>query len=283
MPMNGRLLRPRQTIHPEAADWANRVRTNGGSVSGTTLSAVDRFVKAIVAAGIRDRFYRLNLFCGNSDASLAAVRTPLYRGQSLTGTQYGNATDTNAGNLFVANDYAENNGLIGNGASKYLDTGLAANAVPLGNRHLAVYEKTKATGQFLVSIGARTTATPAYWELETLAPATSYTAYAGDTTNNVTATGYSGGAMWLSNHSPTSTLSLYKNGQPAGTTTSITATTSIANNIYVFALNINNSSSYRTDARLAGYSIGLALSSAGDVAAYYNAMQAFQTAMGRQV
>jgi hypothetical protein len=64
MPMNPRLLRPRSTIHPEAADWANRVRANGGSVSGSTLTAVSRFCASISAAGIRDRFYRLNLFCG---------------------------------------------------------------------------------------------------------------------------------------------------------------------------------------------------------------------------
>lgn len=123
MPMNNRLLRPRQTIHPEAADWANRVRTNGGTVSGTTLSAVDRFCKAIAAKGIRDRFYRLNLFCGTG---LTAALVPLYRGPSLGGTQYGNTTDTNTG-PFVSGDYAEtgaSGGLNGNGTTKYLATGL---------------------------------------------------------------------------------------------------------------------------------------------------------------
>lgn len=125
MGMNNRLLRPRQTIHAEAADWANRVRTNGGTVSGSTLSAVDKFVKSIYAAGIRDRFYRLNLFCGDSNASLNAVRTPLFRGPALSGTQYGNTTDTNVS--FVQGDYAETGstgGLNGNGTTKYLQTGL---------------------------------------------------------------------------------------------------------------------------------------------------------------
>jgi len=103
MPMNPKLLRPRSTIHPEAADWANRVRANSGSVSGTTLNAVSKFCASISSAGIRDRFYRLNLFCGTG---LAACLMPLYRGPSLGGTQYGGTTDTNNG-PFVSGDYTE--------------------------------------------------------------------------------------------------------------------------------------------------------------------------------
>lgn len=115
------LARPR--VHHEALDWARRVVTNGGSVSQSTLRAVSAFCDAIERAAIRDRFYRLNLFCGTG---LNACLVPLYRGASFTGTQYGNTTDTNNG-PFVSGDYAEtgaSGGLNGNGTTKYLATGL---------------------------------------------------------------------------------------------------------------------------------------------------------------
>lgn len=74
MPMSPRLLRPRAGggFHPEAQDWRNRVITNGGTVSGSTLTAVSNFCRSIDAAGLRDRFYRLNLFCGTG---LSAARS----------------------------------------------------------------------------------------------------------------------------------------------------------------------------------------------------------------
>lgn len=124
MPMNPKLLRPRASgVHPEAAAWRTAVVANGGTVSGSTLSAADKFCKAIDSAGIRDRFYRLNLFAGTG---LNAALVPLYRGPSRTGTQYGNTTDTNNG-PFVSGDYAEtgaSGGLNGDGTTKYLATGL---------------------------------------------------------------------------------------------------------------------------------------------------------------
>lgn len=124
MAMNPKLLRPRASgVHLEAAAWRTAVVANGGTVSGSTLSAVDKFCKAIDSAGIRDRFYRLNLFAGTG---LNAALVPLYRGPSRTGTQYGNTTDTNNG-PFVSGDYAEtgaSGGLNGNGTTKYLATGL---------------------------------------------------------------------------------------------------------------------------------------------------------------
>lgn len=138
MPMNPRLMRPRQTgLHPEAQVWRNAVIANGGTVSGSTLAAVSKFCFSIDAANIRDRFYRLNLFCGNN---LLACLVPLYRGQSRTGTQFGNTTDTN--NNFVSGDYNEtgaSGGLQGNGTSKHLDTGLAMNFTTVRNLHLSAF------------------------------------------------------------------------------------------------------------------------------------------------
>lgn len=135
--MNPRLLRPRASgVHPEAAAWRSAVVANGGSVSASTLKAVADFCKSIDAAGIRDRFYRLNLFCGTSNATLDAVRTPLFRGPSLSGTQYGNAMDTNAN--FVEGDYSEASGLKGNGSTKYLDTGLAMTFLGTNQVHMFV-------------------------------------------------------------------------------------------------------------------------------------------------
>jgi hypothetical protein len=97
---------------------------NGGSVSATTLSAVSKFCAAIDTAGIRDRFVRLNLFAGTG---LAAALVPLFRGQSRTGTQFGNTTDTNNG-PFVSDDYVETGASGGlqavSNTSKYLATGL---------------------------------------------------------------------------------------------------------------------------------------------------------------
>ncbi len=101
----------------DAADWIKRVEANSGSVSTATANAVTNFCNAIDAAGIRGKFYRLNLFCGTG---LNACLVPLYRGPSLSGTQYGNATETNNG-PFVSGDYVETGtggGLLGNGTSK---------------------------------------------------------------------------------------------------------------------------------------------------------------------
>lgn len=156
-------------VHHEALDWARRVAANGGSCSQRTLRAVSTFCVAVERAGIRDRFYRLNLFCGNSDGSLVAVRTPLFRGPSFTGTQYGNATDTAIN--FVPGDYAETGstgGLTGL-TNKYLQTGLQTSAWITGGNvrsHLAVYKRTNtAIASSGVMISSRPNSPVRSWEL----------------------------------------------------------------------------------------------------------------------
>ena len=64
----------------EAQDWINRVYANGGTVSATTANAVNTFCEDINAAGIRDKFYRLNLFAGDN---LSAALVPLYRNRQF--------------------------------------------------------------------------------------------------------------------------------------------------------------------------------------------------------
>jgi hypothetical protein len=119
MGMSGALLRPKTSGHPEALAWRSAVIANGGTVSASTMAAVTTFCRSIDSAGLRGRFYRLNLFCGDG---LSAVLVPLYRGQSRTGTQYGNTADTNVN--FVSGDYTLASGLTGNGSNKYLGLAL---------------------------------------------------------------------------------------------------------------------------------------------------------------
>ena len=141
MPMNSKTMRPR-TFHPEATAWRSAVIANSGTVSATTMRAVSNFCTAISAAGIRSKFLRLNLVCGNN---LAAARVPLYRGASATGTQYGSAVDTNVG-PFTTNDYSEATGLQGDGSSKALDCTITLGTLKtfgtdFDNVHLSVYNR----------------------------------------------------------------------------------------------------------------------------------------------
>ena len=273
-PMNPRLLRPTASIHPEAADWANRVRTNGGTVSGSTLNHVSRFCRQIDAAGIRDKFYRLNLFCGTG---LNACLVPLYRGPSLGGTQYGNVTDTNNG-PFVSGDYAEtgaSGGLQGNGSSKRLDTGLSGSELSPGNRHLSAYEIVNATTTYspaLLSGNALAT-------MHGLGPWTSADTIAYRTFNavagNITAaknTGY-----WLGNDTSTTASVLYRNGSSVASATGQNAGGSGNTEYSIFG----RPGEY-SEARIGGYTIGISIT-AEQVLSLYNAMQVFQTALGRNV
>lgn len=281
MPMNNRLLRPRQTIHAEAAGWANRVRTNGGTVSGTTLSAVDRFCKAIAAAGIRDRFYRLNLFAGTG---LSACLVPLYRGPSSTGTQYGNTTETN--NNFVAGDYNEtgsSSGLTGNGVNKWLNTGFPANFASASNAHLGIgilNVGTTGGGTPRDAIGAWNNGANAFFVR--LNPPSGGLTRAACFTRLGTATDQFGDATTLAaGNTVASYPTMYRNGSATGVNATTSADYPSAHSMGVFALFGSNTTAYSfTDARFGWYSIGLAMT-ASQVSSFNNALVAFASALSR--
>jgi hypothetical protein len=271
--------------HYEAADWRRRVRENGGTVSRQTMAAVSRLCVAIESAGIRDRFYRVNLFCGNSDASLAAVRTPLFRGPSLTGTQYGNATDTNVN--FVAGDYAEtgaSGGLTANG-SKWLATGVSpANMPSVATGHLAAYSRPAVIGPGVrYFLGTYDNASNIYG-IRAIEDAGNrsvqgfWSAFAGASV--VTGSPQPGG-FWLTNRASSTLLTLSRNANIVATTTAPVTPAVFSQDFYVFALGQNNTGTGRLNHTLRGYSIGAAMTDTQTLA-YNTAMQTFQTALGRQ-
>jgi hypothetical protein len=241
------------------------------------MTAVTTFCRAIDSAGLRDRFYRLSLMAG--DGLLAAL-VPLYRGPSRTGTQYGNTADTNVN--FVSGDYTLASGLTGNGSNKYLQTGVSSSAWITGGNvqsHLAVYKRTSVNSGALLS--ARSSTLVNNWELG-----------AG---GNVL--GGSGGSfaiptphdslIGVTRTASTAIVAFRRTVLSAENTVSGTVTgTSIP--FAVFARNdqATDINAYSTalfsNQTLAAYSIGAGLSVA-QIALYDAAMQAFQTALGRNV
>jgi len=278
-----------QVPNADAQDWINRVYSNGGTVSATTATAVDTFCNAIDAAGIRDRFYRLNLFCGNSDASLAAVRTPLFRGPSLTGTQYGEATDTNVN--FVAGDYAETGaggGLLGNGTGKYLNTGLSVNDIgTAASGHMSAYHgQSSGTNVNRYYIGANDAATTNMFYLGTDAFASaSVVAQYGSTqsaSQTLATQGHGPAGHRILSRESASLLTHYLNGSVVATNSTGIATSLSTAAFAVFAANRNGVVDRLHNSWIAAYSIGLGFTGS-QAAAYRTALQAFQTALGRQV
>jgi len=274
-----------QVSNADAQDWVNRVYANGGSVSSATATAVNTFCNSIDAAGLRDRFYRLNLFCGTG---LAACLVPLYRGPSLGGTQFGNSTDTNNG-PFVSGDYAETGstgGLQGNGSSKFLNTGLPMNFTTPQNYHLSVL-----AGNFTANnagmIGADTNGdgtSPRFNQC--------LVSYNTSPRNNVwfnygtnfpqpqNSQTYSS-ARFVGTGSASSSI-LYANSVSVGTDVAAgSATNANTYPLYVFALNNRNvvTQTY-ANCRISAYSAGLNMSAA-QVASYDAALAAFAAALGR--
>jgi hypothetical protein len=299
-PMNNRLLRPRQTTHPEAANWAARVVANGGSVSGSTLSAVSRFCRAIDGSGIRDRFFRLNLFCGGTSGTpvgLNSALVPLYRGQSLGGTQFGNTTDTNVG-PFVSGDYSETLGLLGNGSSKWLNTGFLGGTAGLttSSVHLSAVWPTFTQGASantfpLAMINAA--ASERHWinvNSNTI-PTTYVDAFLGQSgSNNAVNTISSSnggvsipGGLWLASRVSVSDLRLYLgNTERAAQTASIGSATLSTEALSVFGRWNGTAASLFFGQRMMSYSVGLGMSGP-QAAAFSTAVTNFNAAMERSV
>ncbi len=268
------------SAHPEAQNWYARVVRAGGDASATTLTAVSNFCKAVDSAGIRNKFYRLNLFCGGG---LIACRTPLYTHPG-NGVLYGNAIDINlnyGGSAFVAANYTESTGLRGTGTTigPYLDTGLRGNMItPANSLHgmAVVLEESTQTGAYF-GVAAQNSV-----NIEAVSRGGYF-----NTTFSTAANAPAGSApeMLTFVRSSRSNIVAYRN-TTAGTpnTSTIEANPFSPEPIAIFArlIHSGNGVTLFHNGRLGGYSFGTALTAA-EVSAYYTAMQTFQAAIGRTI
>ncbi len=196
-----------------------------------------------------------------------------------TGT--GNSVETSTGS---AGAYANNTGLEGNGAN-YLTPGFNANAFDPADFHFAVYDRTHCEGYTgLLNIS------PAYRvEISAVSGGDTYSFEmpGGNSSGISFNTGSDSRGFWLGTNRTDSDHELYKNGSSVATNTNQSTNTLGANPIYILASNIagspgGNWGSGCGSKYCGGYSIGTGLSDT-EAANFYTDMQAFQTALGRNV
>lgn len=276
--MNARqlLLLRNRDFDPAALDWQARVYAASGSVSVATLLAVSRFVRGCRSAGVWDKLLRVNLFCGTN---LSACLVPLKVGG-------GNSTDTNTN--FVSGDYTEATGLTGNGSTKRLATGIVPSTMLTANStHLAIYNRSSTLGAGgQLSMGARTSTSAAmYLNAPEVTDNKAYSAQYDTNTSqgrivstSALSTAY---GFIVASRTAANLHTIYRNGASVGSNAT-TGGSLPAVGIAVVAWNNNGTPADYGAAPCGGYSIGAGLT-AQEALAYYTAMQAFQTAMGRQV
>jgi hypothetical protein len=257
-------------LHPEAISWRTRVIANGGTVSLNTISVVSSFCAAIDAAGIRDRFYRLNLFCGND---LSACLVPLFRGASRGGSQIGNTTDTNTN--FASGDYSESTGLLNATGTKFLSTGVTSSQLPASSGHVAW---SFTNGSFSASgfaWGVASNATYRTYGFISNAASQSI-AVASPTTAEVVSVASAYG-RWIASRTSLSLLSAYRNGSAVGSNTSTVAASTGGTDQFLVFRNANGGASR---VGMNYYAFGESMT-AGQVASFDSAVSAFLTALGR--
>jgi hypothetical protein len=190
------------------------------------------------------------------------------------------------GGLFVSGNYNETGAASGgleSTGSQYLNTGFATNLLSDGNRHLAAYEITKPAGSFKYYLGSEYASGGGAGQFilgyhgNATSRAFGFGAF-GITLQSPTATA---GGLWMGvNQSPGNGIIYGRGVQDAAGATS--ASTPEATNIFVFTGNRSNTSAANFAGRLGGYSLGLSMT-APQAAAYNTAVQAFQTALTRNV
>lgn len=260
----------------DANAYIAAVTAAGGTVSAAAEAAYRTWLTTAKSRTYYSTLRRVNLMIG--DATVARLMPQIAVG--------GPATDTNVGST-----YAEATGMRVNGTTQYLNTGVNP---PAATGDITLYLRTAQPSDTTIRIpmGARNATTQSYGfransTSSGAAGAGSVAAVYGGwspgpypvTTGGMTA------ALWhVSRTSPTE-VKMFKNGTQVGSTVTTSVTASDAGfPVFVGAYNgagtAANFPAANTD--IGAYSIGTGMTDA-QAAEFYTDMQAFQTAMGRNV
>ena len=119
---------PLVRFDPDTRAYISRVEAaDGQPLERGVRQSLDAFVRGCKADGIWDAIKASCIMAGAR--TLAGALVPL-KGTAPTNFN------------FVSGDYNRKNGLVGDGSTKYLDSGRINNADPQDNRHIAVWQST---------------------------------------------------------------------------------------------------------------------------------------------
>jgi len=179
---------------------------------------------------------------------------------------------------FVAGDYSEATGLLGDGATKYLDLNFNVNLLPVGC-HLSSYNREDTVGAAgRYALGANEV--DQNFLLGSTNPAASTAGYLG---GNISATGspYTKGFHYAERVA-TNDLKLYRNNAQIGTNGATATFTPPSLNLFAFARNVTGTPANYLNTRLSYISVGLNMS-ATERSDYYSIVQTLQINLGRAV
>jgi hypothetical protein len=249
MPMSPRLLRPILSGDPDARRYIAAVQAaDQQSLELAVRKAITDFVVGCKADGIWSAIKASCILMGAR--TLSGALTP------LVGT-----APTNNG-PFVSGDYDRKTGLVGNGTSKYLDTGRAGNADPQNDIHAAVYVSSWSTAQsgYRAFIGSGDTVTGAsnlFWQSSPANSGVRSRSSTANTTVSAPANAINGNlqaGLFGTSRSASGSYTLRANA----TSLSVTQASQVppAFNWWVFTANNNGATVSPTPSRLAYYSVG---------------------------
>jgi hypothetical protein len=230
-----------QPMDPDAAAYITAVETaDAQALEERTKIAIDNFVLGCKEDGI---WSAIKASCILSGArTLAGALVP------LAGT-----APTNVGGLFVSGDYNRKTGLVGNGTTKYLNSNRSVLTDPIDNRHFSTFNSS-ITGNTSVTIGCF--ASPDF--LTYMIAGAAGWRWSCNTTTQTLNIGPSVQPGFAGVNKIGSGTVSARFGQ-ASYSASLTNSSLIDLNAFVFARNNNGTADFVSNARIAFYSIGESL------------------------
>jgi hypothetical protein len=259
--------RPPAGFLPETDDFSRRVRASGGAISNASAFAIDDFARGLMEADLWGKIIDMGPFVGSWPGCMVKLKYPVGVASSLTNVN------------FVAGDYVETGasaGLLGNGATKALRTGVAQSVLGPAAHACFYLREAMANTATHAMIGAGTTG-------EDFVLMQSTTEMRGLHGKAIYANiADLGAGFWGVNRTGGTDLRLYKNGASVAVNSTATTPGTTGNDFALFAENIDGTNSSYLNRRGCFYSLGQSLTGA-EMAAFYQLVQSLQIAMNRSV
>lgn len=256
--------------------WLNAVKDAGSFVSPSTARSADRMVKRLKSAGLWDKIYMLDCCAGNNlTAALVRLKVPSGVVRAYTN------------NNFVAADYVEtgpSGGLKGDGTTKYLNTLLNPVSQGWSSSSLMLWSycrETSPAGTTRMQLGVQQTGEISHlgWINTGTTEGIRLAGLIADGANSISATATTG-LMGGGCNGSRQVIGVLNGVVGVGTYLATGAFYSA--NIYAHALNDTGAASGFSVRRISQLLITKGLSAA-ECATLYAIVQAFETALGRNV